>query len=84
VRIHTRSGSDEILGATIVAGHAGEMISEVTLAMVAHLGLGTLANVIHPYPTQADALRRVAFQYSVTRVTPLVKRLLGVWLKLTG
>ena len=84
VRIHTRTGTDEILGATIVAGHAGEMISEVTLAMVAHLGLRTLANVIHPYPTQADALRRAAFQYSVTRVTPLVKRLLGVWLKLTG
>jgi pyruvate/2-oxoglutarate dehydrogenase complex dihydrolipoamide dehydrogenase (E3) component len=84
VRVHTRAGSDEILGATIVARHAGEMISEVTLAMVARLGLGTLANVIHPYPTQADALRRVAFQYSVTRVTPLVKRLLGVWLKLTG
>jgi pyruvate/2-oxoglutarate dehydrogenase complex dihydrolipoamide dehydrogenase (E3) component len=84
VRIHTRKGTDEILGATIVAGHAGEMISEVTLAMVGKLGLGTLANVIHPYPTQADALRRVAFQYSVTRVTPLVKRLLGLWLKLTG
>ena len=84
VRIHTRTGTDEILGATIVAGHAGEMISEVTLAMVGHLGLGTLAKVIHPYPTQADALRRAAFQYSVTRVTPLVKRLLGVWLKLTG
>ena len=84
VRVHTRAGTDEILGATIVARHAGEMISEVTLAMVARLGLGTLANVIHPYPTQADALRRVAFQYSVTRVTPLVKRLLGVWLKLTG
>ena len=84
VRIHTRTGTDEILGATIVAGHAGEMISEVTLAMVGHVGLGTLANVIHPYPTQADALRRAAFQYSVTRVTPLVKRLLAVWLKLTG
>lgn len=84
VRIHTRKGSDEILGATIVAGHAGEMISEVTLAMVGHLGLGTLATVIHPYPTQADALRRAAFQYSVSRVTPLVQRLLGLWFKLTG
>ena len=84
VRVHTRTGTDEILGATIVARHAGEMISEVTLAMVARLGLATLATVIHPYPTHADALRRVAFQYSVTRVTPLVKRLLGVWLKLTG
>jgi pyruvate/2-oxoglutarate dehydrogenase complex dihydrolipoamide dehydrogenase (E3) component len=84
VKIHTRTGSDEILGATIVARHAGEMISEVTLAMVGRLGLGTLANVIHPYPTQSDAVRRAAFQYSVTRVTPLVKRLLALWLKLTG
>ena len=84
VRIHTRKGTDEILGATIVARHAGEMISEITLAMVGGLGLGTLANVIHPYPTQADAIRRAAFQYSVTRVTPLVKRLLASWLKLTG
>ena len=84
VRIHTRKGTDEILGATIVARHAGEMISEITLALVGRLGLGTLANVIHPYPTQSDAVRRAAFQYSVTRVTPLVRRLLGVWLKLTG
>ncbi|MDA1092222.1 MAG: mercuric reductase [Acidobacteria bacterium] len=84
VRIHTRKGSDEILGATIVASHAGEMIGEVTLAMVAGMGLGTLANVIHPYPTQADAVRRAAFQYSVTRVTPLVKRVLALWLRLTG
>lgn len=84
VRIHVRKGSDEILGATVVARHAGEMISELTLAMVGKLGLGTVANVIHPYPTQADAVRRAAFQYSVTRVTPLVKRLLGLWLRLTG
>ena len=84
VRVHTRKGSDEILGATIVARHAGEMIGEVTLAMVGRLGLGTLANVIHPYPTQADALRRAAFQYNVSRVTPLVKRLLAGWLRLTG
>ena len=83
VRILTRKGSDEILGATIVAGHAGDMISEVTLAMVARVGLGTLAQVIHPYPTQADALRRAAFQYSVTRITPVVKRLLALWFRLT-
>ena len=83
VRIHTRKGTDEILGATIVARHAGEMLGEVTLAMVGGLGLGTLANVIHPYPTQADAVRRVAFQYSMTRVTPFVKRLLRSWLRMT-
>ena len=83
VRIHTRRGSDEILGATIVARHAGEMISEVTLAMVAKLGLSTLFTVIHPYPTQADAIRRTALHYSVSRVTPMVKQLLGFWFRLT-
>ncbi|MBQ91290.1 MAG: mercuric reductase [Acidimicrobiaceae bacterium] len=84
VRIHTRRGTDEILGATIVARHAGEMISEITLAMVAKLGLSTLSGVIHPYPTQADAIRRTAFQYSVGRLTPLVKQLLGLWFRVTG
>ena len=64
-------------------GERGEMLGEVTLAMVGGLGLGTLANVIHPYPTQADAVRRVAFQYSMTRVTPFVKRLLRFWLRMT-
>ena len=84
VKIHVKKGTDQILGATIVARHAGEMISELTLAMVGKVGLKTLARVIHPYPTQADALRRAAFAYSVTRVTPSVKKLLGFWMKWNG
>ena len=84
VKIHVKKGTDQILGATIVARHAGETISELTLAMVGKVGLKTLARVIHPYPTQADALRRAAFAYSVTRVTPLVKKLLGLWMKWNG
>ena len=84
VKINVKKGTDQILGATIVARHAGEMISELTLAMVGKVGLKTLASVIHPYPTQADALRRAAFAYSVTRVTPLVKKLLGLWMKWAG
>ncbi|MEO6983977.1 MAG: mercuric reductase, partial [Paralcaligenes sp.] len=55
VKIHVREGSDHILGATIVARHAGEMINEITLAMVAGVGLRTLGLVIHAYPTQSDA-----------------------------
>ena len=81
VKIHVKKGTDRILGGTIVAGHAGEMISELTLAIVGKLGLKTLASVIHPYPTQADALRRAAFAYSVTRVTPFAKKLLGRWMR---
>jgi pyruvate/2-oxoglutarate dehydrogenase complex dihydrolipoamide dehydrogenase (E3) component len=75
VKVHVRKGADEILGATIVARHAGEMISEITLAMVGKLGLKTIANVIHPYPTQAEAIKQVADNYNRTRLTPFVKKL---------
>jgi pyruvate/2-oxoglutarate dehydrogenase complex dihydrolipoamide dehydrogenase (E3) component len=80
VKVHVRRGTGRIVGATIVAPHAGEMISEVTLAMVGRLGLGTLARTIHPYPTQAEAIRKTADAYSRARLTPLVKWLLGRWL----
>src|SRR5262249_22585824 len=50
VKIHVKKGTDCIVGATIVAAHAGEMISEVTLAMVGGLSLTTLSRTIHPYP----------------------------------
>jgi pyruvate/2-oxoglutarate dehydrogenase complex dihydrolipoamide dehydrogenase (E3) component len=75
VKIHVKKGSDRILGATIVARHAGEMISELSVAMAAGLGLGGLASVIHPYPTQAEAIRQVGDAYNRTRLTPRVKRL---------
>jgi pyruvate/2-oxoglutarate dehydrogenase complex dihydrolipoamide dehydrogenase (E3) component len=75
VKIHLKAGTDRILGATIVARHAGEMISEVTLAMVAKAGLKTLASVIHPYPTQAEAIRQTGDLYNRTRLTPFVKKL---------
>jgi pyruvate/2-oxoglutarate dehydrogenase complex dihydrolipoamide dehydrogenase (E3) component len=80
INVHVRAGSDHILGATVVARHAGEMISELTLAMVGRLGLGTLARTIHPYPTQAEAIKRVADAYNRTRLTPLVKGLFQKWL----
>jgi hypothetical protein len=59
------------------------MISEVTLAMVGGLGLKTLARTIHPYPTQAEALKRVADAYNRTRLTPRVKALFSRWLAWT-
>ncbi|MFW6189752.1 MAG: mercuric reductase [Planctomycetota bacterium] len=74
-RVHVRDGTDEILGATIVAPHAGEMITEITVAMQGGLGLGGLANVIHPYPTQAEAVKHVADRYNRTRLTPFWKKL---------
>ncbi len=78
-----KRGSDTIVGATIVARHAGEMISEVTTAMVGKVGLKTLANVIHPYPTQAEAIRKAADAYQRGRLTPRVKNLFSRWLEWT-
>ena len=63
VKIHVKKGTDKLLGATIVATHAGEMISELSLAMVGKLGLGTISGVIHPYPTQAEAIKQAADAY---------------------
>ncbi len=82
VKIHCKRGSDKILGATIVASHAGEMISEVTTAMTCGAGLRSIAQTIHPYPTQAEAIRKTADAYQRTRLTPGVKRLLGAILRL--
>ncbi len=82
VKVHVREGSDEIVGATVVASHAGEMISELTLAMVGRLGLSTIARTIHPYPTQAEAIRRIGDAYNRARLTPRVSWLLRQWLAL--
>ena len=74
VRIHTAAGTGRIVGATIVAAHAGEMINELTLAMGADIGLKRLGSVIHPYPTVGAAIGRVADQYKRKRLTPLVRK----------
>jgi len=83
VKIHVKKGSDKILGATIVARHAGDMISEITLAMVNNIGLGKIASTIHPYPTQAEAIRKAGDAYNRTRLTPFVKNLFNKWLAWT-
>jgi pyruvate/2-oxoglutarate dehydrogenase complex dihydrolipoamide dehydrogenase (E3) component len=83
LKVHVQRGTDRIAGATLVSSHAGESISEITLAMVARIGLRTLARTIHPYPTQAEAIKRIADAYNRSRLTPLVKSLLSKWLALS-
>jgi pyruvate/2-oxoglutarate dehydrogenase complex dihydrolipoamide dehydrogenase (E3) component len=80
-RVHLKKGSDTILGATVVARHAGEMINELSLAITAKLGLSAINRTIHPYPTQAEAIKRLADAYNRTRLTPFVKKLFAAWLK---
>ncbi len=79
VKVLVKKGTDRILGATVVARHAGEMLSEITTAIRGGMGLGSLADVIHPYPTQAEAIRKTADGYNRTRLTPLVRKLTS-WL----
>ncbi len=83
VKVHVREGTDTIVGGTIVARHAGEMLSELTLAMVHGVGLGKLARTVHPYPTQAEAIRKLGDAYNRGRLTPLVRRVLSRWLAWT-
>jgi pyruvate/2-oxoglutarate dehydrogenase complex dihydrolipoamide dehydrogenase (E3) component len=80
-KVHVKKGSDKILGATIVARNAGDMIGVYTTAITHGLGLGALAKVIQPYPTQAEAVRKTGDLYNRTRLTPWVAQLMRVWLR---
>ena len=80
-RVHLRKGSDRLLGATIVGRRAGEMIDQVTLSLVAGMGLTAMGRTIHPYPTLGEALRRLADNYNKSRLTPLLQKALLLWMK---
>lgn len=80
LKIYVKKGSDKIVGATIVARHAGELISEITTAMMAGAGLATLSQTIHPYPTQAEAIKKAADAWNRTRLTPIVAAIFKKWL----
>ena len=81
IKVLHRRGSDRILGATMVARHAGDMISEVTLAIVTKQGLSALSGVIHPYPTQAEVIKKAADAYRKTLLTPRTQALLKLLTK---
>jgi pyruvate/2-oxoglutarate dehydrogenase complex dihydrolipoamide dehydrogenase (E3) component len=63
VKIHVREGTDEIIGATIVASRASEMINEIAVIMSAKVGMRRLASILHTYPAQSDAIRLAAVAY---------------------
>ena len=74
--------SGKILGASIVGQGAGNMIGEVTLAMQSGTSLGSLAAVIHPYPTTSEVLRQAGDIYNKARLTTTVKSVLRGIIKL--
>lgn len=73
-KVLVEKGTDRILGATIVAEHAGEILHELVLAMKAGVGLKQIAATIHAYPTFAEAARKLADRHQRSRLTPGVHR----------
>jgi pyruvate/2-oxoglutarate dehydrogenase complex dihydrolipoamide dehydrogenase (E3) component len=82
VKVHVKKGTAEIVGATVVAAHAGELITQLTLAITQKIPLGAFTSVIYPYPTQGEALKAAAGLYTRTRLTPAVKRAFSVLMRL--
>lgn len=78
-RIHIQKGTDKVLGATIVAARAGDLIGEFSVLMKAGAGAGTLAATIHPYPTQAEVNKRVVNLWRKAHFTERTKQILK-WL----
>lgn len=83
VKVHVKKGTDTIVGATVVAAHAGDLITQLTMAIQHGIGLGAFTGVIYPYPTQSEAIKRAAGAYTRTRLTPTVKRLFETYLSWT-
>ncbi len=80
-RVHLQRGSDRILGATLVAEHAGDMISEIGVAMVNGVGLEGIGRTIHPYPTQAEIFRKAADARRRGKLTPAARRLFDLFFR---
>ena len=82
LRVHVAKGKDKILGATLVADHAGDMLSELTLAMASGVGLGRIASVIHPYPTQAEVIKKAGDTWRRGKLTPFIQRIFALFFRI--
>lgn len=80
LKILVRAGTDALLGATLAAPHAGESIGQLTLAIQSGIGLKAIANLVQPYPTTAEAVKKAADAFNRRRLTPGASRWLTRWL----
>ncbi|MEE8368895.1 MAG: mercuric reductase [Thermoanaerobaculia bacterium] len=82
LRLHVKRGKDTILGATLVADHAGDLLAELTLAVTHGIGLGKIATTIHPYPTQSEAIKKAADAWRRGKLTPTVRKAFELFFKI--
>ena len=81
VRVHHERG--RLLGGTIVAAHAGDLIGQMGAAISRGATLSDLAATVYPYPTQAEALRKAGDSYRRTLLTPRVRRVFEWYFRVT-
>ena len=78
VKLLRAKRTDKILGVTLLAAHAGELLPAFVLAMKNRIGLGQLATMIYAYPTFAELGRKVGDAYNKQRLTPFARKILGL------
>jgi len=64
VKITVKAGTMQIIGCTICGPNAGDMISEITLAMQYGITVPQIAGTIHPYPTTQESIRQACLGYN--------------------
>jgi pyruvate/2-oxoglutarate dehydrogenase complex dihydrolipoamide dehydrogenase (E3) component len=75
-RVYANKKDGRILGATLVSSHAGESIGELVMAIQRKLKIGELSAVVHPYPTQAEIIKRLGDLSMRSRLKPWIKKAL--------
>jgi pyruvate/2-oxoglutarate dehydrogenase complex dihydrolipoamide dehydrogenase (E3) component len=76
LRVHFNQANGVVLGATLVGRHAGESIGELVLAIQRKMKVSELSGIIHPYPTQAEIIKRLGDASMRTRLKPWMRKLL--------
>jgi len=82
LRLQIEKGKDRILGATLVAPHAGDLLGELCLAVTHRIGLSKISTTIHPYPTQGEIVKKASDTWMRGRLTPFVQKILGLFLRI--
>jgi pyruvate/2-oxoglutarate dehydrogenase complex dihydrolipoamide dehydrogenase (E3) component len=82
LNLYVEKGKDRILGATLVAERAGDLIAELCLAVTHRIGLSKIASTIHPYPTQAEVIKKAADAWRRGKLTPFVQKVFTAWFRI--
>jgi pyruvate/2-oxoglutarate dehydrogenase complex dihydrolipoamide dehydrogenase (E3) component/uncharacterized membrane protein YdjX (TVP38/TMEM64 family) len=79
VKLIAAKGKDRVLGATIVAPNAGDLIVPWTMAIKKGVGLKAMQSLIHPYPTMSEAGRFAAGEWRKAHSSPRTLRWAERW-----